>query len=185
MAPFFHEGKLQTYFSVIKRLGKFDDIYSPARRAARIGQAFSETPLAISLSENEIEYTKIPDVVSKDGNRVFSDGSGTISRSVMKAIHNAVPQNKSNPTCFQIRWAGAKGMLSLDPRLEGNKMCIRSSMIKFESTDREDLEICDMASKPIRMVLNRQVCYLFLILIFCSQSDNVFITRSLNILHSQ
>lgn len=47
-------------------------------------------------------------------------------------------------------------MLAVDPRLEGNKMCIRPSMIKFESNDRQ-LEICDVASKPMPMVLNRQL----------------------------
>ncbi|KAL2016497.1 hypothetical protein VTK56DRAFT_3460 [Thermocarpiscus australiensis] len=35
-------------------------------------------------------------------------------------------------------------------------VCIRPSMEKFESDDRLSLEICDMASKPIPMVLNRQ-----------------------------
>lgn len=47
-------------------------------------------------------------------------------------------------------------MLSLDPLLEGNVFCIRPSMSKFESEER-NLEICDLASKPMPMVLNRQL----------------------------
>jgi hypothetical protein len=168
MAPFFHGGEMQTYFSVISGLGKFDNIYSPARCAARIGQAFSETPLAVSLSEHRIEHTVIPDIVSKTGDRVFSDGVGSLSHSVMEKIHKILPQRKSGPTCFQIRWGAAKGMLALDSRLEGNILCVRKSMIKFESLDRENLEICDMATKPIPMKLNRQVCYLILLLFVCS-----------------
>lgn len=157
MAPFFHDGKLQSYFSVISHLGRFESFKSPARCAARIGQAFSETPIAISLVENGIEYLDIPDVESKDGKRVFSDGVGTVCSSVMEAIHTVVPQQKHKPTCFQIRWGGAKGMLALDARLDGSFMCMRPSMIKFETTDNDNLELCDMASRPIPMVLNRQV----------------------------
>jgi hypothetical protein len=160
VAPFFHEGTLQTYFSIISFLGKFENITSPARCAARIGQAFSETPLAVSLSELGIEPVEIDDIRSRDGRRVFSDGVGTISRSVMEGIHAAISERKGAPTCFQIRWAGAKGMLSLDPRIQGTIMRVRPSMVKFESTARENLEICDTANKPIPMALNRQVCVL-------------------------
>jgi hypothetical protein len=159
MAPFVSEGTLQSYFSIISFLGDFQDITSPARCAARIGQAFSETPLAVSLSELGITPVEISDVKSKDGSRVFSDGVGTISRSVMEGIHAAISERKDTSTCFQIRWAGAKGMLSFDPRIQGNIMQVRPSMVKFQSTASENLEICDMANKPIPMVLNRQVCF--------------------------
>ncbi|KAK7177991.1 RNA-dependent RNA polymerase [Paraphaeosphaeria sporulosa] len=157
VAPFFHDGKLQTYFSIIAHLGDFGSIYSPARCAARIGQAFSETPLAIPLTSVDIDY--VDDVTSLDGFRMFSDGVGTLSRPVMEAIQAVVPRPKLTlgPTCFQIRCGGAKGMLSLDPRLDGSKVCFRPSMLKFESTDNANLEICDMARKPIPLVLNRQM----------------------------
>ncbi|KAF2115325.1 RNA dependent RNA polymerase-domain-containing protein [Lophiotrema nucula] len=157
MAPFVHEGKLHTYFTVIDYIGKFDQIFSPARCAARIGQAFSETPFAISLAANGIQHQTVSDVMSKDGLRVFSDGVGTISSQVAEAIHAGTPQRKGLLTCFQIRWGGAKGMLALDTRLEGNIINFRPSMIKFESTDNANLEICDVAKRPIPMVLNRQM----------------------------
>ncbi|KAF2014265.1 RdRP-domain-containing protein [Aaosphaeria arxii CBS 175.79] len=157
MSTFFHQGQLQGYFSVIAHLGKFDNIYSPARCAARIGQAFSETPMAISLSDNGIASFEMNDVRSKDGNRVFSDGVGTISWEVMEAIQAALPNLRHGPTCFQIRWGGAKGMLALDSRLEGACMYLRPSMIKFDSKDTANLEICDTAKRPIPMVLNRQM----------------------------
>ena len=48
-------------------------------------------------------------------------------------------------------------MLGLDARLEGRVIMVRPSMVKFESNDKANLEICDMANKPIPMVLNRQV----------------------------
>ncbi|KAK3321315.1 RNA dependent RNA polymerase-domain-containing protein [Cercophora scortea] len=154
-APFFYAGKLQVPDFIITSLGDFNKIRSPARRAARIGQAFSETPYAIPLDDNEILVSRIDDVEYND--RVFSDGVGTISRGAMEAIHGVMPQSKGYPTCFQIRWAGAKGMLALDPRLPGNQFCIRPSMEKFPSSDKLNLEICDVASKPIPLVLNRQL----------------------------
>lgn len=136
MAPFFHDGALQTYFSVISYLGKFQDITSPARCAARIGQAFSETPLAISLKDSGITPTIVGDIESEDGSRVFSDGVGTISQYIMETIQAEALDGKDSSTCFQIRWAGAKGMLSLDARLTGPVKRIRNSRVKFQSTSR-------------------------------------------------
>jgi hypothetical protein len=42
--------------------------------------------------------------------------------------------------------AGAKGMISLDPRLEGDALVLRPSMIKFEGSTSTDIEICDAES---------------------------------------
>ncbi|KAL2823196.1 RNA dependent RNA polymerase-domain-containing protein [Aspergillus cavernicola] len=157
-APFVDDNEgLQTYFSIIKAIGTFSSITSPAKCAARIGQAFSETPFAVKLRENDISVWKIPDVESEDHSRVFSDGVGTISWGAMEAIRKILPAKKGLPTCFQIRMGGAKGMLALNSQLEESRIHIRPSMIKFESTDLRDVEICDVASKPIPLVLNRQV----------------------------
>lgn len=140
---------MQTYFSIIKALGKFSQIRTIAKCAARIGQAFSETPFSLSLEDYGIQAAEIPDVKSADGSRVFSDGVGTLSLDVVHEIWNVIPQNKAAPTAFQIRFRGAKGMLALDSRLSGSVMQIRPSMTKFDSSDKGILEICDMASKPI------------------------------------
>ncbi|KAF2762064.1 RdRP-domain-containing protein [Pseudovirgaria hyperparasitica] len=159
MSTFFSEKQLQSYVTIIKWLGNFDKIRSPARCAARIGQAFSETPLAVSLTDNSIKTRQIPDVsVRTDGvERVFSDGVGLISQTALELIHKALPNQNSYPTCFQIRWGGAKGMISLHTRLQGNVMLYRPSMVKFESQVTANLEICDLGRKPIAMMLNRQL----------------------------
>lgn len=47
-------------------------------------------------------------------------------------------------------------MIALDSRLPGSVIQVRPSMIKFDG-DMRDLEICDMATKPIPLVLNRQM----------------------------
>jgi hypothetical protein len=61
------------------------------------------------------------------------------------------------PTALQIRFQGAKGMVSLDTRLKGEKMLLRSNMKKFETESSWKLEICGAAFKPLPMFLNRQL----------------------------
>ncbi|KAF6810885.1 RNA-dependent RNA polymerase, partial [Colletotrichum sojae] len=160
LAPFYFHGQLQLYQNIIKSLGDFEHIQIPAKCAARIGQAFSETPSFISLEETGIQWRNIPDVKKLDGDiqRVFSDGVGTISQEALELTWPRLLQGGSIPTCLQIRWGGVKGMLSLDTRLRGRVMCIRTeSMEKFPSRDKHNLEICDAASRPLRLVLNRQM----------------------------
>ncbi|KAK8087511.1 hypothetical protein PG994_002485 [Apiospora phragmitis] len=160
MASFVFELTLQTYFTVISHLGKFNHIYSPARCAARIGQVFSETPFAVDLTVNGVSDHIVPDITridAKGNESVFTDGVGTVSQEVVQLLQDAMPQRKTFPTCFQIRWGGAKGMVALDTRLKGRKMLVRPSMVKFETDDKDNLEICDTADKPIRLILNRQM----------------------------
>lgn len=160
MAPFVFEHTLQTYFTIISHLGRFNHIYSPARCAARIGQAFSETPFALDLTANGVTDHMISDIAridSRGNEHIFTDGVGKISQEVMNLLQETMPQRKSFPTCFQLRWGGAKGMVALDTRLTGRKMLIRPSMVKFETEDKDNLEICDSANKPIPLVLNRQM----------------------------
>lgn len=154
-APFLFDGGLKISENIIEGLGDFKKIRSPARRAARIGQAFSETRYSIPLRERGIDVIEIDDV--KRNGRVFSDGVGTISPGAVEAIYDVIAPDKGCPTCFQIRWAGAKGMLTMDTRLAGNQICIRPSMNKFESLDKDNLEICDMAWRPAPLILNRQL----------------------------
>ncbi|KAI6756713.1 hypothetical protein HG530_011311 [Fusarium avenaceum] len=143
---------------ILKSLGDFSGIRVPAKCAARIGQAFSETPHAVPIFEAGIIQRYIPDVKSTDKSRIFSDGVGTISKEALEAIWPYMSMQAAKPTCLQIRWAGCKGMLSLDTRLKGKVFFIRKeSMMKFPSTDVEELGICDASSKPLRLMLNRQM----------------------------
>ncbi|KAF4505843.1 hypothetical protein G6O67_007753 [Ophiocordyceps sinensis] len=146
------------YDSILKSLGDFSEIRIAAKCAARIGQAFSETPYAVDLVTADIMNRSIPDVKSADGSRVFSDGVGTISREAMEEVWRKLPMRSAASTCLQIRWGGVKGMLSLDSRLRGKVICVREeSMMKFPSRDQRELGICDVASRPLRMYLNRQL----------------------------
>lgn len=158
MAPFVDDnGDLQLYHNIIKALGDFEHIQVPAKCAAQIGQAFSETPAFISLNNCSIHVQDILNIKSylRGDKHVFSDRVGTISKEALKLIWPHLPRGSLILTCLQIQWGGVKGMLSLDSRLPGRVICIRrESMEKFPSQDTENLEICDGASKPLKMVLN-------------------------------
>lgn len=105
MAPFTVKQELLYSSLVIKRLGDFSAIRSPAKCAARIGQAFSQTFSSIKLPSEARKI--IPDV--ERNNRVFSDGVGTCSDSVMKSIWKEYAQSRNlKPTVFQIRFQGMR-----------------------------------------------------------------------------
>ena len=63
-----------------------------------------------------------------------------------------------NPSAFQIRFAGFKGVLSVDPTLDGIKAKLRPSMRKFQSTHRR-LEVLQ-TSRAQDVYLNHQVIML-------------------------
>lgn len=153
MAPFIYKGGLLWDRLIVRELGNFDQIRSPAKCAARIGQAFSDTRTAVTIDPSIVK--SVPDVQVND--RVFSDGVGTMSHSVMRMIWDRLPKAQlAKPTVFQIRYQGAKGMISLDSKLPGDALILRPSMIKFDGSESHDIEICEAAYKPLPMYLNRQ-----------------------------
>ncbi|KFY03027.1 hypothetical protein V490_00321 [Pseudogymnoascus sp. VKM F-3557] len=153
MSPFFHNGSLLLDRMLIEGLGDFSNIRCPAKCAARIGQAFSETPTAITLKPS---VAKVMNDVERNG-RVFSDGVGTVSMSVIKQIWDSLPRaRQKKTTLFQIRYSGAKGMIALDSRLQGHSLYLRKSMIKFPGSDSTDIEICGAAYRPLPLYLNHQ-----------------------------
>jgi hypothetical protein len=113
MAPFFDEsdGELKFYQKLIGELGDFSAIHSPAKCAARIGQAFSDTPMTAPLGQATIKDMQD---VERNG-RVFSDGVGTFSESVLEQIWDSMPSKRPvKPTVFQIRHAGMTAHPSID-----------------------------------------------------------------------
>ncbi|PGH06663.1 hypothetical protein GX51_02291 [Blastomyces parvus] len=157
VASFYADGILFNATTIIQSLGIFDHILSPAKQAARIGQTFSETLTSIPISKDIISVST--DVERND--RVFSDGVGTISPSVMYMIWKDYSLRAMvKPTVFQIRVAGAKGMISLDSRKKGNSLVLRPSMIKFHvptSFNAFNIEICGSGVRRLPFFLNAQL----------------------------
>ncbi|KAI7180351.1 RNA-directed RNA polymerase [Hortaea werneckii] len=154
MSPFVFNGEMLLADKLIEMLGQFDHIRTPAKCAARIGQCFTDTAASVTLSSDLVG--SLP-VVERNG-RDFSDGVGTISEDLWEQVMEVYgTQSLMKPTALQIRFQGAKGMVSLDSRLQGPQLRLRSNMKKFESSDSWDLEICGAAFRPLPMVLNRQL----------------------------
>jgi hypothetical protein len=109
MAPFIYNGTLTYYKEVIKELGSFSLIRTPARCAARIGQAFSDTRDAITFAPGIVKDNKELQDIERNG-RVFSDGVGTISQGALDHIWAKLPPGRMRPTVLQIRYQG----MSLD-----------------------------------------------------------------------
>lgn len=88
--------------STISKLGDFSHIRSPAKCAARIGQAFTETSSSIPLDRECVEEV---DDVERNG-RVFSDGVGTCSSSVLATLQATQNSRVTPAAVFQFRYAG-------------------------------------------------------------------------------
>ncbi|OAX80444.1 hypothetical protein ACJ72_05225 [Emergomyces africanus] len=157
VAPFFKDEILYNATTIIQNLGNFDHIKSPAKLAARIGQTFSDTLTSIPIPPNMIA---VGEDIERNG-RVFSDGVGTISPSVMYMIWKDYSlRTMVKPTVFQIRLAGAKGMISLDSKKKDKSLMLRPSMIKFTVRDTRNafnIEICGSGIKPLPFFLNAQL----------------------------
>ncbi|OAG38067.1 hypothetical protein AYO21_07657 [Fonsecaea monophora] len=152
MRPFVHDGSLLFAKDLISKLGDFSVIRCPAKCAARIGQAFSETKSAIRVHPNIVRVD--PDV--KYGRYLFTDGCGTVSRTTWKRLRGNVLAG-DQPTSYQIRYKGAKGMLTVDTRLEGDQIHLRESMVKFTGSPSDEIEICGSNLRPLPFKLNRQI----------------------------
>ncbi|KAJ9610940.1 hypothetical protein H2204_015337 [Knufia peltigerae] len=101
MRPFEQDGSLLFANNLISKLGDFSEIRCPAKCAARIGQAFSETTSTVRVDPQIVKVDR--DV--ERGGYMFTDGCGTISRSTWKLLRG-ISRAKDQPTSYQIRYKG-------------------------------------------------------------------------------
>lgn len=157
MASFEDNGLSIRAKDVIQALGDFSNIHCSAKCAARIGQAFSDTIHAVHVPDDAYVTETKEDVVRN--NRTFSDGCGTISEALLQRVWRSLPPDRRSkrPTVLQIRYRGAKGVVSLDKALLGEQLQIRKSMTKYVASEGwRDLELCGAAYRPLDMYLNHQ-----------------------------
>ncbi|KAH7934737.1 uncharacterized protein LOC119404960 [Rhipicephalus sanguineus] len=138
-------------------MGDFSKITSIAKKMARMGQCFSSTeesvqvPLGIGAVT---EADKVGGCHPKSKNPyVFSDGIGMVSRSLLQKVCQKLGI-EDEPSAIQIRYAGYKGMLCLNPTLDGDKLVLRESMCKFPCSTSDVLEVIKV-SAPRTVCLNR------------------------------
>ena len=154
--------------SIIESIGTFQNLrydaklaYCPARYAARISQAFTSTETSVSIQPEEIIFGA--DILSSDGKWCFTDGVGSVSSLLADEIWQTLKEKRQKrfkekcprPSAYQIRFRGSKGVVSVDYKLQGRALCLRPSMIKFESPELNDIEIAKVFDKPRKMYLNR------------------------------
>jgi len=116
MSPIVVDPKLQKTVhasQVIERLGDFSHIRSPAKCAARIGQAFTDTSTWFPLQPGALAWKK--DVTHPITGRVFSDGCGTISEELVEHIWDKYErlEMRLKPVIFQIRYQGNFAVICL------------------------------------------------------------------------
>ncbi|KAF8790403.1 putative RNA-dependent RNA polymerase 1 like protein [Argiope bruennichi] len=76
----------------------------------------------------------------------FSDGIGRISPMLADEVYKELEVLDQRPSAMQIRYAGCKGMLVVDPTLQGKDIKFRKSMKEFDS-DNDSLEILKFSEK--------------------------------------
>ena len=124
---------------------------------SRFSQNFTST-----LSYNFLfEYSIIPDKKSPEGKFIFNDGCGRISKELMVDICNKL--NKGIfISAIQIRFKGAKGVLVVDDTIQGKKIELTESMVKYKCDNCESLEVVRF-SKYSPGFLNLQIIILLIL----------------------
>ncbi|UKZ84865.1 uncharacterized protein TrAFT101_000756 [Trichoderma asperellum] len=132
-------------------MGQVSHIRIVAKYAARLGQCFSTT--------REMKGVPIPDVrpipdIERHG-YCFTDGVGMISGFMARMIVEELALEIYNdPSAFQFRMGGCKGILVVWPQAKKSEVYIRESQEKFKA-DAKNLEIIKCA-KYTSATLNRQ-----------------------------
>lgn len=156
---------------IIESLGSFENlsydkdlIRCPARYAARLSQAFTTTEAATTVRVENIIIEE--DIKTEDKKYAFTDGSGNLSEDLAREIWRAVGPKRGDaqenfPRAYQIRFAGSKGMLSVDHRLNGSRtIALRQSMIKFDAPQSNEIEIARAINRASPYHLNRPLVML-------------------------
>ncbi|KAH7304903.1 RNA dependent RNA polymerase-domain-containing protein [Stachybotrys elegans] len=132
-------------------MGNFDHIKIIAKYAARLGQCFSTTREIRRVGKPEIR--RIPDI-ERNG-YCFTDGVGMISEFLSRIVIEEMELDVfDEPSTFQFRMGGHKGVLVNWPQAKGMEVLVRASQEKFEA-EYNGLEVIKCA-KYATATLNRQ-----------------------------
>ncbi|KAH9066237.1 RdRP-domain-containing protein [Lactarius vividus] len=158
MAPFRdpEEGYVSAQ-NIRASLGDFSRLLrTPSKYAARIAQAFTATDPSVKIRRDQWEEQ--PELGP------HTDGVGTISPELAAKIWEAKCKASGNtrtdrvePSAYQFRFLGFKGVVVVDRRLKGIKMRLRDSQHKFpvHNVENADFEIARAFDYPNSAYLNR------------------------------
>ena len=144
----------------VELLGNFS-MKSVAKKVKRIGLLFSSAQMALALQPDRTR--DIADVTK--GDYIFTDGCGLISKHLAKRLVQSVDirfrNNRYTPSVFQIRYRGYKGVVMLEPKLQGQILVeFRESMRKFKGGDDLSFSVVDFAKPYSFGYLNDEVILL-------------------------
>ena len=178
---FLYAGRKEDVSRKVEALGDFSRLTSVAKKAKRIGLLFSSAKMALKLAQDRCQ--DIPDFIQND--YIFTDGCGLISKHLAKLLVQRVDirfrNQRYTPSVFQIRYRGYKGILTLEPRLQGQILAqFRDSMKKFKGSDDLSFSVVEY-SKPYSFgVLNDEI---ILLLSALGVSEDVFLRKQNDYLH--
>ncbi|CAF0737858.1 unnamed protein product [Brachionus calyciflorus] len=144
-------------------MGNFKNIRCIGKYAARLGQSLSSS-VETFFTEN---YCMIKDITV--GDYCFTDGIGKISLQKALEISHTFYNRPIAASAYQIRFAGFKGVVAVDPNLKNYELQFRDSMKKFDSIYTR-LDVLNL-TEYIPCYLNRQI---ILILSALGIHDSVF-----------
>lgn len=138
-------------------LGEFGAIKTVAKKAKRIGLLFSTAEMAMILEPARCE--DIPDVTTKD--YIFTDGCGLISghlaRQLVQRANIKYRNHRYLPSVFQIRYRGYKGVLMLEPDLNGQILVkFRDSMRKFKGGNDLSFSVVNYSKVSLNDSINHK-----------------------------
>ncbi len=102
---------------------------NPAKKSARIGQSFSSSWTFTGLAVKNEKKEK--DILTPKEGFNFTDGIGKISKNLIDKI--ALELGIKNLSVIQMRYKGAKGVLSLHTDLAPSPIVLRDSRSKYGS----------------------------------------------------
>eukprot|EP01088_Endostelium_zonatum_P015771 TRINITY_DN3_c16_g1_i1.p1 TRINITY_DN3_c16_g1~~TRINITY_DN3_c16_g1_i1.p1 ORF type:complete len:1150 (+),score=229.80 TRINITY_DN3_c16_g1_i1:131-3580(+) len=128
--------------AIHKQMGDFSQEKIPAKYAARMGQCFSSTEVGMTLNKDNI--IEVPDIPSREPFPPFSDGVGEISSKLAKSLCKKL-KLKESPSAAQIRFAGYKGVVSLEsPRRWTCCTCtVVNDKNKLSSSHSDHCMVCE------------------------------------------
>jgi hypothetical protein len=154
-----------TVSAIREWMGDFKSIRCIGKYTARLGQSLSCSIETIQTDDFKV----VEDIKTRNNEYIFTDGIGQISKVKADEICKKY-FNSRYISVFQIRFAGFKGVVSINPFLDDNSLLVfRPSMQKFESKNNR-LDVLNKA-EFIPCHLNRQV---ILILSVLGINDSIF-----------
>lgn len=158
---YLHASSKEENAKLIEGLGDFTKIKSVAKFVKRIGLLFSSAKVATQLQPDRCQ--DIADITKDD--YIFTDGCGLISKTFAQTLVQSLNLRFRNlrylPSVFQIRYAGYKGVLTLEPNLGGQILIqFRESMKKVKEVQDRSFAVVDYSRPYAFGYLNDEVVLL-------------------------